>query len=1049
MKPVLLVMNAFGPYAGRIEVPFEKFGADGLFLICGDTGAGKTTIFDAVTFALYGEASGPVRTPESLRSNFAAPTEKTYAELTFLHRGERYTVRRNPKYQRPKRGDSGGFTTENADAELTFPGGRVVSGATAVTKEIETLMGIDCSQFRQTSMIAQGEFLELLLAKSDDRSKIFRRVFDTGLYRRVQDNLKAESQSLFAQMQENARSVLQDAAAIVPDGTNLTQVDLAQFHDKNNVSLAGELLEKLQTSVTGDEALAAEATARKKSANENAEKLTAMLAEANQRARLFSELAQARTRLVELENQQLQAQNDETRLQRAERAGNLVVPAQQAFLREQEGTRRVRRTIAEAEEKAAALGAKLVSLREALKAEQGREPQRKELEAGIAALNAALPQYEKAREAARQAAGLQAELAKADAQCRILTERNSALKTSLERISQELEPLRNAEVELASCRAEEKAAAQSAAAIEAITKRAEGILSDHAELKKLTEEYDKAESQFLAASRADEEADAVFLREQAGLMAANLTDGTPCPVCGSAVHPHPAALTEGAPDEAEVRRLKAVSDQLREELKQAGLRVQTVKTKFKADSANLRSAAEAALGDLKDCDTIQKLKLFAEKAGKAARENCAKLEIRRFELETQCRRKEALEAQKKADEAESENSAVSLQDAQARRNDCNAKVQAKQSEEAALRSTLEFASAEEAQRVLAKRKTALLALQEALRNAEEGCLTCEKEIAAQTAVSEGNKTELAEQTAREAEARADYFGSLEKAGFASEEDFTSARLPQKQTDMLRKQLDTYREACLRARQTVSQLEKQTDGLQPEDTAALSEALERMKESGAAADESLHDISLRLAGNKRCAGRMKASLAAREKLTQTYEAVLDLDHTANGMIPGQDKLSFEQFVQASYFNHILEQANLRLSEMTNGRYELRRREETTDLRTRSGLDIEVMDYYNGVLRDVKSLSGGESFKASLSLALGLSDVVQAGSGGVRIETMFIDEGFGSLDDESRRQAITTLSKLAGGGRLVGIISHVSELKEQIDRRIIVDRGMTGSTLKIVT
>jgi exonuclease SbcC len=1047
MKPVLLVMNAFGPYANRVEVPFEKFGTEGLFLICGSTGAGKTTIFDAVTFALYGEASGPVRTPESLRSNFAASTEKTYVELTFRHRDQIYKVHRNPRYQRPKRG--GGFTMEAADAELTFPDGRVISGATAVTKEIETLMGIDCSQFRQTSMIAQGEFLELLLAKSDDRAKIFRRVFDTGLYRRVQDNLKAEAARVSAQLHENERSILQDAAAVLPDGTNLTQEDFAAFQKEKNVNLAGELLKKLTASVTADEALAADALKRKKTANENAAKLTAMLAEANQCALLFSELEQARTRLAELEKQKPQAEKNEILLKRAESAENLVLPAQQAFQREQEGTHRVLGTIQEAEKKAAALGKKQAVLLETLKAEQDKEPKRKELEAAIAALNAALPQYEKAWEAARQAASLQAEFIKADTQCRTFAERSTTLKTSLERLTHELESLRNAETELASRRAEEIAAAQKSEAIEAIAKRAGEILASHAEWKKRKEEYEKAQSQFLSASRTADEADAVFLREQAGLMAAKLSEGAPCPVCGSILHPHPAALTEGAPDEATVRRLKAESERLREALKQAGLRVQEVKTKFEADSANLRSAAEAALGNLDGCDTIPKLKLLAEQSGKSARENCAKLESRRLELEAQCRRKETLEAQKKADEAALEQTTAALQEAEARRNDLSAKVQAKQSEEAALRSSLEFPSAEEAQRVLAKRKTELLSMLDAMRKAEEACRVCENEIAAQTGVMEGSKAELTEQTKRESKSREAYLHSLEKAGFASEEDFSAALLPKERIDLLRKQLDTYREDCVRVRQTVSQLEKQTDGLKREDTTALREALERMKEAETAADEALHDISLRLAGNKRCAERMKLSLAERKKLTQTYEIVLDLDRTANGTIPGQSKLNFEQFVQASYFNRILEQANLRLSEMTNGRYELRRREETADLRTRSGLDIEVMDNYNGVLRDVKSLSGGESFKASLSLALGLSDVVQANSGGVSIETMFIDEGFGTLDDESRRQAIATLTKLAGGGRLVGIISHVAELKEQIDRRIIVDRGMTGSTLRVVT
>ena len=1046
MKPVLLVMNAFGPYAGRTEIPFDRLGTEGLFLICGDTGAGKTTIFDAVTFALYGEASGSTRTADSLRSNFADPAEKTFAELTFSHLGGTYKVRRNPRYMRPKRG--GGTTMENADAELTFPDGRVISGATAVTKEIETLMGIDCRQFRQTAMIAQGEFLRLLLSGSAERAEIFRRVFDTGVYRRVQDALKAEAQRLGTQMEENARSIFQDASSAVPDGVILTPEALAGFAETKNVGLAGELLKKIEASAAADEKLAADAEARKKTGKEQTEKLAAKIAEAEQRSRLFAELAQARTRAGELEKQAPEAERGENRLKHAELARNSVLPAQQAFLREQEAAARLRGAIASAEEKAASLKERQVGLAAAFKAERAREPRRTELETGIAALNAALPQYAKVQEAAEQASRLQKEAEKADAQYRALTDRSAKQKALLSSLTAELETLRSAEADYATCEAQAKAEAQSAAAIETVRKRAGEILAGFAARKKLEQEYGEAEARFLEAGRAAEEADAVFLREQAGLMAAKLSDGEPCPVCGSTSHPHKAVLTQSAPDEAEVRRLKAVSETLREALKQAGLRVQEAKAKQESDTANLRAAAEAALGDLRECGTVKALKIRAEEAAEASRQKQQTLSLRLAELRKQLSRKQALEAQKADSERLLQETAEATEKADRQKNELNAQTGAKQSEEKALRGTLAFASADDAQKALAAQQEELRSLKEAFEHAEEACRACEKDISAAAAVLAGSKEELTTQSAREAEAQRIYGEKRAAAGFASEEDYLAALLPQEEAEALRAKLEAYREECLRVRQTADHLEHETAGLQPEDTAALTEILRKAREEETRAEETLRSLLLRLDGNRRCAGRMKQSLTARGKMTEAYEAALDLDRTANGALAGKQRLNFEQFVQASYFNRILEQANLRLSEMTNGRYELRRREESSDLRVRFGLDIDVMDYYNGALRDVKSLSGGESFKASLSLALGLSDVVQSGSGGVRIETMFIDEGFGSLDDESRRQAIATLSKLAGGGRLVGIISHVSELKEQIDRRIVVSRGMTGSTLRIV-
>jgi exonuclease SbcC len=1047
MKPVLLVMNAFGPYAGHTEVPFERLGSEGIFLVCGDTGAGKTTIFDAVTFALYGEPSGSTRTADSLRSNFAKPTEKTFVELTFTHRGEHFRVTRNPRYLRPKRG--GGMTTEAADAELVFPDGRIVSGATTVTREIETLMGIDCRQFRQTSMIAQGEFLKLLLAGSSERADIFRRVFDTGLYLRIQAGLKERAQRLGAQMDENARSILQDAAASRPDGAELTQEALAEFAEKKNVNLTEELLARITASVKADEKQTAEQESVKQKQKELVSELTARLAQAKQRNASFDELTQARARAVELEEKAPQTEADEKRLRLAERAQNIVFPAQQAYLREQEAADDLRRAAAETERKIAVLTEQLTGLAAQQEAERAKEPRRTELEAKIAGLSSSLPQYEAARNAETEAWHLEKELAAAQEECRAAAERQETLKASLETAAKELETLRDVEAALASCRAEEKDAARSEAAAEAVGRQAGEVLSGRRVWQALQQKYNTAEARFLEASRRAEEADAVFLREQAGLMAAKLADGDPCPVCGSTEHPHRAVMTQGAPDEAEVRRLKAESEKLREELKQAGLRTQAAKTAYESNRANLRAAAEAALGNLDDCKTVCELQTRAEKVTASLAAKRKELAAKILSLQAQCTRKAKLQEQQKAQEQAREEAEASAKKADEKRGGLRVALEAKQSEAKALRKTLDFPSEEEAQNALTSWNAELRAMREALDGAEKAYRDCENGLTAAKALQKSSEEQLAAQTARVEQQRKVYEEKRAGADFPSEEVYLAARLKPEQTEALRKEVEAYREECLRVREAVERLEKMTAGQHREDTGELSEALRRAQETETQAEEVLHAVSLRLDANRRCAERMKRSLKERSVLTAAYEAALDLDRTANGQLSGHQHQNFEQFVQAAYFGSVLKQANLRLAEMTSGRYELRRREEATDLRVKFGLDLDVMDYYNGCLRDVKSLSGGESFKASLALALGLSDVVQASTGGVRIETMFIDEGFGSLDDESRRQAIATLSRLAGGGRLVGIISHVSELREQIEHQIVVSRGMSGSTLRIVT
>ncbi len=1046
MKPLDLVMSAFGPYAGRAEVPLRELGSSGLFLVCGDTGAGKTTVFDAITFALYGEASGSTRTADTLRSDFAASDAKTYVELTFSHAGKIYKIRRNPRYRRPKRG--GGTTMEGADAALTRPDGTVCSGAGAVTAEITALLGIDCRQFRQTAMIAQGEFLRLLLADSAERSEIFRRVFDTGVCRRIQDALKGREQELKSALEDNARAVFQDAAAAVPDGTALTGEALARFAEEGNVNAADRLLELLAQSCGADGREAEELSARRGAARAETAALTGKIAAAEQLERTFALLGEARRRCAELEAQAPQREREQRRETAAERAETLVAPAHRAYLRERDAARRLGEAAAASVQKIAEEERALAQSQAALEREQGKEARRSELAGETARLAAALPEYEKIRSLGDAAERTERELGALSTERDAAAASRAALKADLQKRAEELEALRDAEAQRAACEGKLRLQEQVCARLEQILKGASGVLGTLKTCRDRRERYEKAEPLFRRANRSAEEAEIAFLRGQAGLMAARLTDGQPCPVCGSTVHPRPAPLPRPAPDEAELKRLKAERDRRRAELESAGFAAKEASARLESDRENLRAAASAVLGDLTGCKSVRELIARAEAARDSARAVRAELERSLAALKERCGRKSRLGEEQKRQEK-------SLAEAEARAADLDGKcaalraaAQAKRAQEQTLRGTLRFGSAEEARDELKRRSEELDGLRKALERAQREHAACGTALGAEKAVLAQTRRNREETERQREEKRAEYAASLARSGFSNEADYLAALLPEGELEELKRRVAAYRDDLRSAREAAARLEAEMAGKSPADCGKLKAALAGAQAREAECEKTLRGISSRLDGNRRVLARLKRSLGERGALLERYEGALDLSRTANGALAGRQRLNFEQFVQAAYFGRILERANLRLSGMTDGRYVLLRREAASDLRARFGLDIDVLDHYTGKIRGVKSLSGGESFKASLALALGLSDVVQSRSGGVRIETMFVDEGFGSLDDESRRQAVEALADLARGDRLVGIISHIAELREQIDRQVVVTRGMAGSTVRVV-
>lgn len=829
MRPLNLTMSAFGPYAGQTTVDFSALGTTGLYLITGDTGAGKTTIFDAITYALYGEASGESRESSMLRSKYAAAETPTFVELTFTNGGRTYTVRRNPEYTRPKTRGAG-TTMQKADAELTLPDGRVITKARDVTAAVTDIVGVDREQFARIAMIAQGEFRKLLLAQTDERKAIFRQIFHTERYQALQNRLKEEAAALDRQCGELEAGLRQAAESIrcaepdtLPDALD-----------------TGALLEALDVLLHADEAALTQARVERTDAEAQREQVLSDLGKAEA-------LEAARMKLAEAERAWTEAQAE---MKAAQAALDTAMASQPEIQSRRQDITRLEDALRRYEQ--------LDALRAQAGAERKRLVQkRSDLDAARARTDAAA----KALETARGKLSDQPKLAVAAAQT------GHAQDAAAQRCAQ----LAALETQRQQC-----------------TKLETALAAAQTEYRQAAEAAQAALAHYGAQNRA-------YLDAQAGILARTLVPGQPCPVCGATEHPCPAAAPEQTPDAAALKRALSDSD-----------RAQKAAADRSAQAAGLRGQLDAM----------------------------------REALAQSCR---ALTPPLDPD---------------------------------TLADTLPALRAA-AQRALDETRTQCEALQQALDTAQQ------RSSAAQSAL----------------------------AGLTGKRDALRAQLqaaPPADIAALRARRDT-----LTAR--VEQLQKQIS--------ACDARLEQNRTARAAIDTQR---------------QQHAAVRAR------WQWVHALAATANGAVPGKEKIMLETYIQTAYFDRILGRANTRLLIMSGGQYELRRSARAGDNRSQTGLELEVIDHYNGTARSVKTLSGGETFAASLSLALGLSDEVQAAAGGVQLEAMFVDEGFGSLDSEALQQALAALVGVSGGNRIVGIISHVAELKDRIDRQIIVTKDRSGGS-----
>lgn len=924
MKPLKLTMSAFGSYAGKNVIDFTGQ-QQGIFLITGDTGAGKTTIFDAITYALYNQTSGGERNGNMMRSQYARPETETYVELEFLYRGQTYRVRRNPDYKITKTLKNGKIREQKVphSVELTLPDGTVFpEKKNATDAKIIEILGLTADQFSQIVMIAQGDFLKLLYTKSDERKMIFSKLFRTDIYWKIQENLRRKSMEMDERIQENDRAFEQEKSRIIP---------LPESEELPLDELVERLRERLKDALKEQNLRRA-----------NVEELNKKITKYEEINKLFVSLEKIRQTGKELEARQAESKERRQQIENALKADKVLV-AEQQNLRQQQEVEQSAQAIAKMTETLAnnqEMFETLKTQQQEAEAKQKREAA--DIQKKMLALEQSFPSYEalqNARSEEQQAKKVWEDLG----------------KTSEESFHKK-------KAGIAALKEQQK---QQEQVVEQTKKNWEQTSLSASESAKHYEHMYEA-----------------FLKEQAGILAENLSAGCPCPVCGSTVHPDPAKLSDHAVTELEVEQAKKTRAAAEEKRDLAYAAFEAEKT----EKQKLAQAVEKEEADFVLAQTI------AKQQRKEAEQNYVSL-------------------QKIAEQIREKLVYPSLAEAK--------------KQYAAMQKALEAAEQE-----IERKRQKVSELAEAM-NTLKGQKLAEEE-------NQKTAKKLAAKTEKE------YAKLLEKSGFVSEETYHLAILPERSRSKLEREEKEYESQCLRQQSEQKLLEKQVSGKTYTDTTELNEQLKAEKQALKEAEKTYMELHTAYENDRSVLQNCAVYLEKGKKLESEDQVIKSLSKTANGRLSGSAKIDFETYIQRQYFKQIIHEANKRLLTMSNHQFILKLKEEAnTGRKTNEGLDLSVYSLVTDSERDVKTLSGGESFLAALAMALGLSDIVERSAGAIHPDMMFIDEGFGSLDAQSRQQAIEVLAELAGDSRMVGIISHVTELKEQIDRKLVVSRTDKGS------
>ena len=1022
MRPITLEMNMFGAYAQPTRVDFDRLGETGVFLITGDTGAGKTTLFDGIVYALYGKVTNTRRSDSFVRSDYASPKDKTFARLTFEHAGKTYIIERSPAYERAALRGSG-TTRQEARVLLTMPDGKTYDSIADAEREIRELLRLDYMQFKQVAMLAQGEFLTLLLAGSQEREVIFRKLFATQDCERIVERLSARADELNKKVSETAQEILFCLHSLEwPEG-------------QNHQPESAEDMPRL--TALAEQAVEETAQARGKSRTELArlEKAYADALQGRERAaqgnRLLKEKADAQAQLARLTGQADAADKMRRRLDAISRADTLR--SHETLLRhltaQLEDVRRQQTALEVKREQIRALAEQ--NRRILAQAPAWREEMEK-LAVRCDALRRLMPRYEELAQLGELCRTLNRQVRGEQMQLQQMTQAQEQHQKEMEKLAVLIEERTNAEAELARVQGELAAVRLRIGQLRELYAELQNRSDAARSLAALAEQQELLSARFIQAEQLYSRLNSAYLLAQAGVLARGLKENEPCPVCGSRTHPAPAPESTEAPTEAQLKeaetllaRHRAALDECRTRCAQAQTQVGEIARRCEQLAAQLAipceqaACQEAGLAARKEeTALLQRMALHAAQAD----------ELKRF-------RQQLAQEQPRAQGFVRSVQALTASLSEAREQLAATAAGMKTVAESLGEHGENPAAARQALREAELQREQLAAK---LTRAEEADRQSEQSLQENEGRISTLKTQADQLVQRIAEVCEERSRAMAEQGFPTEEAYRAALTDAPNQEPIAAQLKQYDRAVEQWTHEVERLTRETEGRTETDLMETDRQLAALQEEA----EQLRRADANTAGlienNRRMLARLKEISGGYQQAKDDCARVMHLKRLADGTLVGRQRISFEQYVQRSYLESILSRANARLLKMTDGRFELRRREQLKQLKS-GALELDVMDYHCGRQRPVSTLSGGEAFLASLALALGLSETISDEAGGISIDTLFVDEGFGSLDPVSLDQAIRTLMQLGEGSRLVGIISHVSELRDRIPRQLVV----TGS------
>ena len=850
-----LTLQAFGPFKDKVVIDFENKKIDkGLLLISGDTGAGKTTIFDAICYALYGQTSGETRTANSLRSDWASPDIDTYVDLEFYYKNKMYEVRRSPEYSRRKKNGEG-ETKQAPSAEIDIDG-RIVTKVTDVTKEIEQLIGLDYKQFRQVAMLSQGEFTKFLLASSDEKTTIFRKIFGTEFYDLLQNKLKS---NMLIKKEEIEK---------VKDKIDTEKKNLEPIINVFGLS-NDETISTLKSKIKEDNDTVLLTKAGRDKKNEEKTKLSTELFNLNKLNKDIITYQKAKDDLDKLLLSNPNIKEEKEKYDYNIKVANSITNILDALNKDSKS----------------------------LEDKKNKELQNKK------DLDSKQKEHKEKEELFKKLDNYSKDVDKLNKDINDLVNKNK----DYDKYINKLKELANVEKEY----------------------------------KIMCDSYDKQNTLYENMKRK-------YYLNISVEIADTLVDGEECPVCGSKEHPKKAVATE--------------CDFTKEDLEEAEIQLKNI------DS--LRKTNEATI------EQIHKI-------------------IKDFNI--------------------SDNIDISLE------RDKNRELLDKKNEEKTKLDN-EF-------KILSDEKQKLSS---SIKSLEDNIKIFNEDI------------KLLEENIKNYNINLD---KLYEENNTSYEDYVSKKLDKYDLSELKSKIENYDNTKKTLESTIKLLEQEVKDKKIVDVSEKEKQLNAINEEYKNLDDIYTKLNAALEKLKTSTSNIENYLEENKKVQSEYNIIKVLSDTANGSLIGKQRITFENYVQSYFMQTVLVEANKRLIKMTDSRYELKRKETEARLNAKTGLDFSIFDSYTGKERDVASLSGGEKFKASLALALGLSDAISNNRGGIKIDSLFIDEGFGSLDSESLNQALNILSDLSGNDKLVGVISHVSELMSRIDNKILVNKTNTGSIVNI--